>query len=117
MTSSRRTEFAAFVLDLMDFLEEKIGESIENETSRIAALGEAAGAVPVLRDRLSQNEVVQANFMLVLGNVIEERSAPDWWSGLAKMERREFEEAARDLAGPQGRLAILRTVVRDAGAA
>jgi hypothetical protein len=117
MTSPRRTDFADFVLDLMDYVEEKIGEAIESESSRIAAVGEATGALPVLRDRLSENELAQANFMLVLGNIIGERWAPDWWDGFAKMERREFEEAARDLVGPRGRLAILRTVVRDAGAA
>ncbi|MCK1268927.1 hypothetical protein IVB44_08550 [Bradyrhizobium sp. 49] len=115
--TSRRTEFAAFVLDLMDFIEEKMGEAQQDETSRIGAVGEAAGAVPVLRDRLSENEVVQAKSMLALGNMIEERWAADWWSGLARMERQEFEEAARDLAGPEGRLAILRKIVADAGAA
>jgi hypothetical protein len=30
---------------------------------------------------------VQANFILVLGNMIEERWASEWWDGLAKMER------------------------------
>jgi hypothetical protein len=50
MTSRRRTEFAAFVLDLMDFIEEKIGEAMDNESSRAAAIAEAAGAIPVLRD-------------------------------------------------------------------
>ncbi|EHR01240.1 hypothetical protein [Bradyrhizobium sp. WSM471] len=115
--TSRRTEFAAAVLDLLDFIEEKIGEAQQDETSRIGAVGEAAGAVPVLRDRLSENEFVQANFILVLGNVIEERWAPDWWEGFAKMERMEFEQAARDLAGPEGRLAILRKIVAEAGAA
>src|ERR1700726_1254773 len=46
-----RTEVAAFVLDLMDFIEEKIVEAMENEPSRVAAIGEAAGAIPVLRGR------------------------------------------------------------------
>jgi len=36
-----------------------------------------------------------------------------WWDGLAKMERGEFERTARDL---DGRLAILRTLVTEAGA-
>lgn len=38
MTSTRRTEFADFVADLLDFIEEKIREAIENETSRPAAI-------------------------------------------------------------------------------
>ena len=45
----RRTEYAAFVLDLMDFIDEKILEAMENEPSRVAAVGKAAGAIPVLR--------------------------------------------------------------------
>jgi hypothetical protein len=47
-----RTEFSAFLLDLLDFIEEKIGEALESEDSRRAAIGEAAGAIPVLRERL-----------------------------------------------------------------
>jgi hypothetical protein len=71
MTSRRRTEFAAFILDLMDFIEEKIG------------------AIPVLRDRLRENEVAQANFILVLCAMIEARYASEWWEGFAKMGRTE----------------------------
>jgi len=33
--SRRRTEFAAFVLDLLDFIEETLGEAINDEASRI----------------------------------------------------------------------------------
>jgi hypothetical protein len=65
LVTPRRTEYAAFVLDLMDFIDEKILEAMENEPSRVAAVGEAAGAIPVLCDRLRENEPVQANFILV----------------------------------------------------
>ena len=116
MRPARRTEFAAFVLDLMDFMEEKIGEAMETETSRVAAIGEAGGAVPVLRDRLRENEVVQANFILLLDVMFEERYAAEWWDGFAKMERPEFEKIAHDLVGPQGRLALLCSIVAEAGA-
>jgi hypothetical protein len=37
----RRTEFAAFVLDLLE-----LRGAMENEPSRVAAIGEAAGAIP-----------------------------------------------------------------------
>jgi len=111
MTSRRRTEFSAFVLDLLDFIEEKIREALQDESSRQAAIGEAGGAIPVLRDRLGENDVVAAQFVLALGNVIEQRWAAEWWDGFAKMDRQEFEYAARDLVGPQGRLAILRGLV------
>ena len=83
----------------------------------MAASGEAAGAVPLLRDRLGEIEFVQANFILVLGNIIQERWAREWWDGLAKMDRQQFEDAARDLAGAEGRLAVLRKIVEDSGAA
>ena len=56
---------------------------------------------------------MQANFILVLGNMIEERRASELWDGLAKMERGEFERTGRDLVG---RPAILRTLVTEAGA-
>jgi len=96
----------------MDFIEEQIQEAMENEPSRVAAIGEAAGAIPVLRDRLRQNEYVQANFILVLGNMIEQRWASEWWDSLAKTERDEFELTACDLVG---RLTILRTLVTEVG--
>jgi hypothetical protein len=88
----------------------------ETETSRVAAIGEAAGVLPLLRTRLRENEVVQANFILLLDVMFEERYAAEWWDGFAKMERQEFEKIARDLVEPQGRLALLRTIVADAGA-
>ncbi|MEY9123811.1 hypothetical protein [Bradyrhizobium yuanmingense] len=62
--TTRRTEFAAFVLDLMDFIEEKIAEALADEDSRAGAIAEG-GTVPVLRDRLRENEKVQASFVLV----------------------------------------------------
>jgi hypothetical protein len=72
-----RTDFAAFVLDLLDFIEEKIVEAMETETSRVAAVGEAAGVLPLLRDRLRENEVVQGNFILLLDVTFEERYAAE----------------------------------------
>jgi hypothetical protein len=95
----------------------KLGEALDDEPSRAAAIGEAAGAVPVLRDRLRENDVWNANFILVLGNMLEARYAAEWWGDLAKMNRQEFEVAARDLVGSEGRLAILRKVAAEAGAA
>jgi hypothetical protein len=107
----RRTEFAAFVLDLLDFIEEKIQEAMENKPSRIAAIGEAAGAIPVLRDRLRENDVANTQCILALGNMIEERWASEWRDDFTKVERGEFERIGRDLVGPEGRFAILHTIV------
>ncbi|MCC8950410.1 hypothetical protein H8A97_36405 [Bradyrhizobium sp. Arg62] len=116
MTSRRRTEFAAFVLDLLNFIEEKIGEAMDNEPSQAAALGEAAGAIPVLRDRLRDNDEMNAHCILALGNTLEARYAGDWWDDFAQMDRQGFESAARDLVGQEGRLAILRKIVAEVDA-
>lgn len=60
---------------------------------------------------------MNTHFILTLGNMFEGRWATGWWDDFAKMDRAEFEKTARDLIGPQGRLAILRTTVAEAGAA
>ncbi|MBR1178080.1 hypothetical protein JQ617_29255 [Bradyrhizobium sp. KB893862 SZCCT0404] len=95
----------------MDFIEEKVGEAMHDESVRGAAISEAAGAIPVLRDRLRENDVMNANFILVLGNMVEARYAEDWWDDFGGLDRHEFEDAAQDLVGPEGGLAILRKVV------
>ena len=115
MTSARCTEFAPFVHDLLDFMEEKIREAVESEASRRAAIAEAAGAVPVLRDRLTENENVQAGFMLVLDVQLFGPHATAWWAGFGRMDRAEFEKGAALLTGPEGRLAALRKLVNQAG--
>jgi hypothetical protein len=56
MPSTRHTEFAPFVLDLLDFIVEKLREAVADETCQTAAVSEAAGALPLLRDRLRENE-------------------------------------------------------------
>lgn len=66
---------------------------------------------PLLRERLRENEVVNAQVILALGNMIERRWASEWWNDFAKVERGEFERIGRDLVGPKGRFAILRTIV------
>ena len=43
MTSHRRTELGPFILDLLDFMHEKISEAVADETSRPGAVSEAAG--------------------------------------------------------------------------
>jgi hypothetical protein len=65
----RRTEFAAFVLDLMDFIDGKVREALENEASRAGAIAEAGGAAPALRDRLRESEDVRGLFSLVVSLV------------------------------------------------
>lgn len=89
------TEFATLVLDLMDFIEEKIGEAIEDEGARAGAVTEAGGAIPVLRDRLGEKEHVRTLFTLALDNPMNDSA--NWWSGLARKDRAEFEAEAETL--------------------
>lgn len=65
----------------------------------------------MLRDRLGEIDVVNAQCILALGHVYEARYAAGWWEDFAKMNRAEFERVALDLVGPQGRLGILRGIV------
>jgi hypothetical protein len=108
MTSPRHTEFAPFVIDLVDFMEKRIRAALDDETARIKAVGDAAGVVPLLRDRLNENEPAKAQAMLVLDKQIYDTDGPKWWADLAGMDRPEFEIQAADLLGW---LALLRQVV------
>jgi hypothetical protein len=110
MTFHRRSELAPFVLDVLDFLEQKIQEAVADEASRIGAISEAAGAITLLRDRLGEDEVVQGQFMLVFDVQLFEPYATPWWAEFARMDRTEFEKQAADLVRPQGVLAALRAV-------
>jgi hypothetical protein len=75
-------------------MEEKIREALDSEKSRAGAISEAAGAVPLLRDRLHENEVALAQFMLVFDAQIFDADAPKWWLDLAQLDRAEFEKEA-----------------------
>ena len=97
-------------------MEEKIRESVDDEASRAGAITEAAGAVPLIRDRLRENEVAQAQFMLVFDAQMFDADAAKWWTDLAQMDRTEFEMRSADLVRPQGTLAALSHVVVAAGA-
>jgi len=110
MTPTRRTEFTPFVLDLLDFMEEKIREAVADEASRAGAIAEAAGAVPLLRDRLQEDDEKQAQFMLVFDGQFDEPHATPWWAEFARMDRAAFEQQADALIRPHGMLAVLRAV-------
>jgi hypothetical protein len=110
MTSAHRAEFTAFVLDLLDFMEEKVREAFDDEGSRPRAISETAGTVPVLRGRLREHEAAQAQFMLVFDEQMFDVDAAKWWSDLAQIGRAEFEKLAADLIAPVGKLPALRKV-------
>jgi len=111
MTFRRHTDFAAFVLDLMDFIEERIREALDSEPSRAVAIVEAGGAAPVLRDRLHEDEAVLGQLLLLLGEQLDESRGPDWWRTFAITDRAEFEREAENLLKPGGTLAALRRAV------
>jgi hypothetical protein len=115
MTTTRRTERAPFLLDLLDFIEEKIREAVTDEASQAAAVSEAAGAVPLLRDRSREDDEMTAGFMLVLDEAIYGPDAANWWTALGRLERPEFEKQAALLVAPQGIFAVLRAVAADTG--
>jgi hypothetical protein len=61
-----RTDFAAYLLDLLDFMDEKIAEARNDPSSRRAALAEAAGAIPIINNRLHrEDQTVLAQLMLI----------------------------------------------------
>jgi len=84
MTPQRHTEFAPFMFDLLDFIEEKLGEGIADDACQAGSVSEAVGVRPLLRDRLREDEVVQAQFILVFSDylygphaVVLSQSRPD----------------------------------------
>jgi hypothetical protein len=99
MTTTRRTERAPFLLDLLDFIEEKIREAVTDEASQ-------AAAVPLLRDRSREDDETTAGFMLVLDEAIYGPDAANWWTALGRLERPEFEKQAALLVAPQGSLPL-----------
>jgi hypothetical protein len=66
--------------------------------------------VPLIRDRLRENDVAKTGFMLVFDEQMFDADAAKWWTEFALMDRAEFEKRAADLVRPQGVLAMLRQV-------
>ena len=92
-------------------MEEKIREATDDEKPRAPAPSPRPPApCRLLRDRLTENDVVQAQFMLVFDVQLFEPHATPWWTEFATMDRGEFEKGAADLVGPRGTLAMLRQV-------
>ena|ERR1700738_1243210 len=92
--SKRRTDLVDTLLDLLDFVEERIREAIDDPAARLAAITEAGCAIPLLRDRLCEDDLKWSTFVLVMGSKIEKQYWRQWWEDLAKMELEEFTEEA-----------------------
>jgi hypothetical protein len=108
MPTTRRTELVPFLLDLLDFMEEKIREALADEASQAGAVSEAAGAIPLLRDRSREDDNTTAGFMLLFDEAIFCQDAANWWTALGRMERLEFEKRAALLVGAEGTFMALR---------
>lgn len=67
--------------------------------------------MPVLRDRLREDEVVQTQFMMVCDNELYEPHATGRWRDLAQMPRADFEAEAEAFIKPDGVFVALRGIV------
>ena len=108
----RITPLVYFLDDLLTFVEEKISEAVNDPASQFAATQEAAGAMPVISDRLREDDVLWTKFVLVLGTKIEARHWRGWWDQFARLKRTDFLSEAGIFVGTDSRIAILRTILR-----
>jgi hypothetical protein len=111
-TPARRTALPDFLSDLLDFIDEKMAEAVADPRSQLAAIEEAACAMPMIRDRLGEDEVMWTKFVLVLGIKIERAYWRDWWDNFAELEHEDFLREAGQLTGPGGTLDVLRSLLR-----
>jgi hypothetical protein len=107
MSTSRnyRTALVAGLLDLLDFVEGKLREALDDPASQLAAATEAGCAMPLMLERLRQDEVIAATFVLVLGTKLERQYWREWWHDFARIEREEFGREAADVID---RVSVLR---------
>jgi hypothetical protein len=62
-----RTDMRHYVMDLLDFAEEKFIEAVETPQCRAGALAEAAGAFPIIKARLDQEDHAASGAFALLG--------------------------------------------------
>ena len=108
LVTPRHTEFAAFVLDVLGFMEEKIAGALEKWLARRRDLQRPPDIVP-LRERLRENEVVKRAGHSRSGQYDRGALGRRMVGRLRQSPRGEFERTGRDLVGPEGRFAILRS--------
>jgi hypothetical protein len=110
--SNRQTNLDDFLHDMVCFIEEKVTEALADPASQFAAIEEAACAIPLMRQRLGENEVRWAQFVLVLDVKIETGWWQDWWREFAKMQRDDFVRTAGEMLEPNGALQALKSVLK-----
>ena len=62
-----RTDLTEYLMDLLDFVEEKIKEAQNDHASRAGALSEAMGAFPIIKDRLYREDKKTLTQLLLIG--------------------------------------------------
>src|SRR5271169_2212695 len=85
------TEQAAFLLDLLSFIEEQIRHGMDNPPDQFAAVDVALGAVPLIRERILGNDSqIATKFLLVASGHFEGANWQENWRDLAKDDTRSF---------------------------
>lgn len=103
-----RTPLVDTLLDLLDFVDEKLREALDDPLSQLAATIEAGCAMPVILARLREDQAIGLNFLLALETKLEKQHWRQWWDCLANSEREEFCRDAKDVLD---RIEALRKVL------
>jgi hypothetical protein len=85
------------LLELLDFVDEKLREALDDPASQLAATTEAGCAMPVILERLREDQAIGLNFMLVFETKLEKHDWRQWWDDFANSEREEFCCGAKDV--------------------
>jgi hypothetical protein len=111
MPTSRkyRTALVDALLDLLEFVDEKLREALNDPASQLAAVTEAGCAMPLMLERLHEDQAIGLSFMLVLETKLEKQHWRQWWDAFAQSEREEFCRDAKDVLD---RVEALRKLLR-----
>jgi hypothetical protein len=97
-----RTDLTEYLMDLLDFIEEKIEEAQKDQASREGALSEAMGAFPIMNDRLYHEDPTIWTQLLLTGFFEKDLTQ------LAAVPHAEFAKQIDEL---RPRFAAVRTVL------
>jgi len=106
--SDSRTNLYDWLLDGLDYIEEKLDEAKSAQTSeeRVAALSEGSCMVPCMQKRLrTENEEIYTNYILLPGFNDEWNG---YWREVAKKDGKELQD---DIAALRERIELLRGTV------
>ena len=110
--TQRRTPIADFLADLLDFMQEKIDEAIADPTSQLAAIEEAACSVPVMHDRLGEDDVIWTNFVFVSASGSSARTGATGGPLFRRWSATNSGASPTISVGPNGRLGVLKSILK-----